>query len=71
LIPLNIQIYDCSLSLLGAGTSIKSGGVKLVLYAQTSPLGMSMRKKCLPTSHMTFSGIALEYKYQFGAKVSY
>ena len=27
LIPLNIQIYDCSLSLLDAGTSITRGSV--------------------------------------------
>jgi hypothetical protein len=32
------QIHDRSLTLLGSGTSIKNGGVKLVLWAQTSPL---------------------------------
>ena len=32
------EIYDCSLFCLGTGTSVKSGGVKLVLWAQTFPL---------------------------------
>ena len=39
----NTQIYDLSLSWLDAGTSIKSCGVKLVLWAQTSPLTEMMR----------------------------
>jgi len=34
----NTKIHDRSLSWLGTGTSIKSGGVKLVLWTQTSPL---------------------------------
>jgi hypothetical protein len=34
----NIQIHDHSLSWLGTGTSIKHGGVKLVLWTQISPL---------------------------------
>ena len=29
------QIHDCSLSWLGTNTSIQSGGVKLVVLAQT------------------------------------
>ena len=33
----NTQIHDRSLSWLGTGTSITSGGVKLVLGAQASP----------------------------------
>ena len=35
---LNTQIHDSSLTCLGTGTSIKCGGVKLVLLAQTSPI---------------------------------
>ena len=36
-------------SWLGTGTSIKSGGIKLVLWAQTSPLSEMMRScKCFP-----------------------
>jgi hypothetical protein len=34
----NIYIHDHSFSLLGTGTPINSGGVKLVLWAQTSPI---------------------------------
>ena len=34
----NTQIHDRSLSMLGTGTPIQSGGVKLDLLAQTSPL---------------------------------
>ena len=33
----NTQIHNRSLSWLGTGTSIKSGGAKIVLWAQTSP----------------------------------
>jgi len=33
----NTHIHDCSLSLLSTGTSIKSGGVKLVLWAPKFP----------------------------------
>ena len=33
----NTQVYDLQLSWLGTGTSIKSGGVKQVTQAQTSP----------------------------------
>ena len=40
---LNTQIHDRSFSCLGTGTSIKSGGVKLVIWAQTSPLWEMMR----------------------------
>ena len=36
------QIYDRSLSWLGTGTSIKSGGIKLVLWTQTSNLSEMM-----------------------------
>ena len=32
----NIQIHDHSISWLGTGTSIKSGGVKLVLFVISS-----------------------------------
>jgi len=32
------QIHAYSLLWIGTGTSIKSGGVKLVLWGQTSPL---------------------------------
>jgi hypothetical protein len=32
------QIYDRSLPWLGTDTSIKSGGVKLIVWAHTSPL---------------------------------
>ena len=39
----NTKIYDLSLSWLDAGTSIKNYGVKLVLWAQTSPLTEMMR----------------------------
>lgn len=35
---LNTQIHDCSLSWLGPGTLIKSGGGKLVLCTQISLL---------------------------------
>jgi hypothetical protein len=31
---INTQIYDRTLSLLGTGISIKSGGVKLVVWVQ-------------------------------------
>jgi hypothetical protein len=34
---LNTQIQDSSLFWLGTGISIKSGGVKLVVWSQTSP----------------------------------
>ena len=33
----NTQIHDSSLPWLGTGTSIKSGGVKLVLWAHHMP----------------------------------
>jgi len=36
----NAHIHDCSLSRLGTDISIKSGGVKLVLWARTSPLNV-------------------------------
>jgi hypothetical protein len=39
---LNTLIHDCLLSCLGTVTSIKSGGVKLVLWAQTSYLNDMM-----------------------------
>jgi hypothetical protein len=38
----NTQIHDRSLSSLGTDTSINSGGVKLVLWIQTSPLSVMM-----------------------------
>ena len=41
------QIHDKPLSWLGTGTSIISGGVKLVLWAQSSPLSEMMTSyKC-------------------------
>jgi hypothetical protein len=40
---LNTQIHDRSLSRLGTGTSIKSGGIKLILWNQTSPLSEVMQ----------------------------
>ena len=44
----NTQIHDCSLSWLGTGTSITSGGIKLVLWVQTPPLSEMIRScKCL------------------------
>jgi hypothetical protein len=44
----NTQIHDRSLSWLGIDTSIKSGGVKLVSWVQTSPSSEMMRScKCL------------------------
>ena len=45
----NTQIHDNSLSCLGTGTSIKSGGVKLILLAQTFPFSEMMWScKCFP-----------------------
>jgi hypothetical protein len=39
----NTKIHDCLISRLGTSTSLKSGGVKLFLWAQISPLsGMKM-----------------------------
>ena len=38
----NTPIHVHSLSCLGTGTSIKSGGVLLVLWTQTSPLSEMM-----------------------------
>ena len=37
--PYHTHIHDRSLSSLGAGTSIKSGGVKLVVWVQASSFG--------------------------------
>jgi hypothetical protein len=39
----NTQMHYRSLFLLGTNTSMKNGGAKLVLWAQTSPLGEMMR----------------------------
>ena len=39
----NLQIHDRSLSWLGTGTAIKSGGLKIVVWAQTSSLSEMMR----------------------------
>jgi hypothetical protein len=45
----NTQIHDHSLSWFDAATSIKSGGVKLIVCAQTSPLcEMMWSCKCFP-----------------------
>ena len=38
----NTPIHDYSFSCLGTGTSIKGGGVLLVLWTQTSPLSEMM-----------------------------
>ena len=45
----NTRMHDLSLSRLVTRTSIKSGGVKIVLWSQTSPLSEMMRAyKCFP-----------------------
>ena len=45
----NTHIHDVSISPLGTGTSTKSGGVKLALWAQTFPPSKMMRScKCFP-----------------------
>jgi hypothetical protein len=38
-----LNIHDRSLYWLGTGTSIKSGGIKLISWDQTSPLSEMMR----------------------------
>ena len=38
----NTQLHDCSSSWISTGTSIKSGSVKLVLWAQASCLSEMM-----------------------------
>ena len=49
---INAQIHDHSLSWFGTCTSIKSGGVKLDIWSQTSLLSKMMRLcKCFP--HMS------------------
>jgi len=45
LIPLAYKAHDRSHSWIGIDTSIKSGGVELVLWAQTSPLNIVIRKE--------------------------
>ena len=46
---LNTHMYDCWLSWLGTVTSIQSGGIKLVLWTQTSFLSGIIRScKCFP-----------------------
>ena len=47
---LNTQIHDRSLFLINIGTSIKSGGVKLVLRAQTAHSGTRPGDAC--AAHM-------------------
>jgi hypothetical protein len=45
----NSQIHDCLIYCLGTGTSMKSGGAKLVLLVQTFHLSEMMRsRKCFP-----------------------
>ena len=56
----NTKIHDCSLSWLGRGTSIKRGGVKLVLQTQTSPLGKMTSK--MPT--LTYNWANREIYFQ-------
>ena len=45
----NSQIHDRSLSWLGTGTSINSGGIKLALWAQTSSFSEMMWETCVYT----------------------
>ena len=57
----NTQICDSSLSWLGTGTSVKSGWVKLVFWAQISSLSEMMQScKCFPhvskLSTLTYNG---------------
>ena len=42
------QIHDCSLSLLGIGTSIIRGGDKLVIWIQTIPPIETMQPRTCP-----------------------
>ena len=42
MIPLTHKRHDHSLSCLGTGTSINSGGVKVILWTQTSTLSVMM-----------------------------
>ena len=57
-------INDRSLSWLGTDTSIKSGGVKLVLWAQTSPLIEMMQScKCFPHVNKIFKNIEKKCEY--------
>ena len=44
----NIHIHDLLLYWLGRGTSMKGGGIKLVLWTQTSPLCEMLSHKCFP-----------------------
>jgi len=48
----NTQTHDRSTSWLYTSTSIKSGGVKLVLWTQTSPLS-EMRRSCKCFPHVS------------------
>ena len=48
----NTQAQKRSFSLLGTGTSIKSGGIKLALWTHTSPLSEMMRS-CTFFPHMS------------------
>jgi hypothetical protein len=54
-----ILVHDRSLSWLGTDTSIKSGRVKLVFWAQTSPLSEMMQiiKVQRPVSSASISGL--------------
>jgi hypothetical protein len=59
---LNTQIHDRPLSWFGTGTSIKSGEVKLVLWAQTF-LFTEVMQKCVPdASKMSSPGEQWFYK---------
>ena len=42
---LNTHLHNCSISWLDTNTLIKRGGVKLVLWAQSSPPSKTMQKK--------------------------
>ena len=59
----NTQICDRSLSWLGTSTSIKSGRVKLVLWAQTSSL-IGMMQSCMCFSHASIKMPTLEYNWK-------
>jgi len=47
----NTQIYDRSLSWLDTGTSIKSGGVKLVLFDQTEEKNITIKQLNLSSTY--------------------
>jgi hypothetical protein len=48
----NIHIHDLLLYWLGRETSMKGGGIKLVLWTQTSPLCEMLSHKCFSARTM-------------------